>query len=138
MTIESKAALVSIVETLIGSSSTAISSDGLSSAVDMALMELPWTFPLTNPQKEFWITERARRHVLYVLMVESAHKFKYKEISLQHRFNNYFKLIDMMDTKFEKALEDFPDIFDVLPTYPSLCDYITSGFVYDQYGRDVY
>jgi len=136
MSIASKSALITIVESLMGGSYSTVSSDGYSGAVDQALNELPFTFPITDSHEKYWIVERARRHVIYVLLTESAHKFKYKEISLQHRFANYFKLISKMDADFEKALNDFPELFDVLPTYSTLCEYITNGFVYDQFGRD--
>ena len=137
MTISSQEELISIVKTLMGGSYENISEIGYISATDMTLKELPWTLPLSAQKKEYWLVERSKRNVIFILLTESAHKFKYKEISLQHRFANYFKLIDKMDSDFEKAIDDDPVTFADLSTQDALCFYVTNGFIYDQFGKDI-
>jgi len=127
--------LVSIVKNMMGASYNAVSDDGFDRACQHALDELNWTLPCSHSKKGYWITERARRHVIYVLLVESAHKFRFKEIHLHNRFAHYHKLIMLMDEEFAKALEDDIELFDV-GRYPDVAYYLSPGFQYDYYGRD--
>ena len=135
MAIASKDELIDIVKKLMGSSYNVVSTDGFEQAVQQALDELKWTLPCTDSQKGYWITERARRHVIYVLLVESAHKFRFKEIHLHNRFAHYFQLIKMMDDQFTKAIDSNLILFDC-DTYEHFGSYLTNGFVYDFYGQD--
>lgn len=136
MAIQSKRELLETVKTLMGASYDKVTSDGFANAIDQACNELNWEPPQTDPKKCFWMIERAKRFVIYVLLIESAHKFRYKQIFLQQRFENYYKLIDMMDKEFEKALEADPGLFDT-GTYSTIADYISNGFQYDSVGRDI-
>ena len=127
--------LVSYVKNLMGASYNVVSSNGFEQAIQQALNELKWILPCTDAQKGYWIIERSRRHVIYVLLVESAHKFRFKEIHLHNRFAHYFQLIKMMDDQFAKAIETNPMLFDC-DTYEHFGSYLTTGFVYDFYGQD--
>lgn len=129
-------ALTAIVKNLMGASSSNVSDDGFSAAISQALAELKWTLPCDDSLKCYWITERARRHVTYVLLVESAHKFRFKEIHLHNRFKHYHDLIKLMDKQFEDAIENDPTLFDV-GTFGEIAIYLTSGFNYDYFGNDM-
>lgn len=135
MIINSKGYLVDIVKSLMGASYNLVSSVGFEQATQQALDELKWTLPCTDSTKGFWIVERSRRHVIYTLLVESAHKFRFKEIHLHNRFAQYFQLMKMMDGEFAKAIEKNPMLFDC-DTYEHFGSYLTNGFVYDFYGND--
>ena len=135
MTIATVDDLVDIVKNLMGASYNVVSDDGFEQAVQQALDELHWTLPCTDSKKGYWIVERSRRHVIYILLVESAHKFRFKEINLHNRFKHYFDLIKMMDAQFAKAIESNPLLFDC-DVYENFGSYITAGFVYDFYGND--
>ena len=132
--------LVSIIQKLMGASYNTVSDEGFEQACRQALAELEWSLPCTDSKKGYWITERARRHVIYVLLVESAHKFRFKEIHLHNRFKHYHALIQMMDDQIANAIEDNPELFDI-GTYSDIFFYITNGFEYDynrnslEYGR---
>lgn len=82
------------------------------------------------------MVERTKRHAIQILLIESASKFQYKQIYLQHRFQNYLKLIQLLDGLFEKAIEDYPLLFDV-GTYDRFVEYIGNSFQYDIAGREV-
>lgn len=77
-------------------------------AVENAERETGWTLPTTNSEKINWLIERAKRHIFFMLMSESAHKFKVKQYSLNHRFDHYHALIKTMDEKYEAFLEQLP------------------------------
>lgn len=121
---------------LLGSTATAVSAESVTLACEMALGELHWTLPLTDPIKCFWTIERAKRYTLFVLLTESAYKFRFKEIHLHNRFAQYQKLIEYMDKMFAKALEDNSELFDT-DNWGNFGEYISSGFVYDYLGNDI-
>jgi len=116
-----------------GASSEKVSDDGFKKAVVQAQSELNWSVPLSDPIQEYWMIERTKRFVTYILLFESAHKFQYKKISLQHRFKHYKDLLEMMDAEFLAAIENNPDKFDT-STGSELSIYLTNGFTYDSDG----
>lgn len=112
-------------------------------ALDQATRDTQWDAPWTTDFKEKWILERAKRHIFFFMATESAHKFKYKQISLNHRFEHYFSLVKFMDKQFEDEKErnpsEFPDDLDIagvsdVQLYGTKID---AGFQYEpQTGRD--
>lgn len=136
MALNSEQELVKFVQTIMGASYNKLSDDSFKAACKLAQMELHWSLPLTDDRKEYWLIERSKRYVIYILLTESAHKFQYKKIYLQQRFANYLKLLELMDKQFADALESMPDLFDT-GTWPDLCYYITNGFNYDFDGTDL-
>jgi len=135
MSIADESALKTMVQNLMGATSSKVSDDGFSQAITNALSELQWSLPLTNSSECYWLIERTKRHVLYILLTESAYKFQYKKIFLHYRFNNYFKLIEKMDKDFLTALDREPTLFDT-GTYGFIGDYLTAGFDYTELGVD--
>jgi len=125
--------LISFVKDMMGASSEKVSDDGFKKAVVQAQSELNWSVPLSDPFQEYWMIERTKRFVTYILLFESAHKFQYKKISLQHRFKHYKDLLEMMDAEFLAAIENNPDKFDT-STGSELSIYLTNGFTYDSDG----
>ena len=120
----------------LGDVSSKVDEDGQAMAVAQALAELHWTLPVDDSFKEFWIIARTKRYFLSVLLIESANKFQYKKIYLQHRFAQYFKLLEFLDKEFQTALENNPTEFDA-DTWGNLGDYITNGFSYNVFGVDI-
>lgn len=134
--------LIDSVKNLMGSSFDKVSDIGFEQACSQAEDELGWSYPLTDARKCYWLVERSRRHVMYVLMVESAAKFQYKQIHLEHRFKHYIQLMEKMDADFAKAVDDFPELFEELLDAQSigagvLGIYMNSGYIYDALGRDL-
>jgi len=136
MSITSIDSLIEDVQALMGASYNKVSTDGFERAISQALNELHWTLPITESMEEYWVIERSKRYVVAVLLTESAHKFQYKQIHLNNRFNQYFKLIKFYDDEFANAIENNPTLFDI-DTWGNLADYITVGFQYDGLGTDI-
>ncbi|MCK5862449.1 MAG: hypothetical protein KAH38_08180 [Candidatus Hydrogenedentes bacterium] len=112
-------------------------------AVSDALRETGWSFDLSNGFQEYWAKQRAKRHLFFYLMSESAHKFKYEQINLQHRFDHYSSLIATMDDLFKEALEEHPEEFlDALGLGDSntlagiMGTKVDAGFQYNGAGED--
>lgn len=110
--------------------------EDLDQITNQTLRELQWNLPNSNDFQCYWLIERGKRHALYVLIFEAAKKFRFKQIFLQQRFENYIRLLEKMDNDFLAALEQNPDLFDV-PTSSVLTYYITNGFSYDWMGREL-
>lgn len=75
-------------------------------ALDDAARDTGWAYPVSGDTKIKWQKQRAKRHVFFYLLSESAHKFKYKQINLQNRFFHYKQLIDTMDKNWKDAQEE--------------------------------
>lgn len=106
-------------------------------AVNDAIGELEWTLPTTDLFRIQWFKRRAKRHLFYMLWTESAHKFKFEAINLQHRFEHYGKLIDKEDELFKEAQESEPHKFSNVNPAHCFGSKIDAGFAYDDYGRDI-
>lgn len=122
------------VSPLIGDLANKIVTDDFEAAVSQALRELHWSLPLDGAYA-YWLLERTKRHIYWILLSTSAHKFRYKDIFLQHRFDQYLKMVKFMDTTFKSALETDTELFD-FNLYSGLISYISSGFLYDDLGKD--
>ncbi|MFW6120242.1 MAG: hypothetical protein ACOC80_05005 [Petrotogales bacterium] len=135
MTIASTAEYKAQVEYAIGDASSILSSDEIESALTRALNELGWTLPVSNQAKEYWLVERGQRHCLDILRTTSAHKFRYKQINLSHRFDHYHAMVEAMDKRFLEALESDPALADV--SGENFFVYIRGGFNYGHLGEDL-
>jgi len=114
-----------------------LDSEDYVNACSDASRETGWAFPVTVDYKIYWIKERAKRAIFFYLLSESAHKFKYKQINLQHRFEHYKALIAYMDDQFIKAQEERPDQFADVSSFKMFGTKIDAGFQYEQEtGRD--
>ena len=126
-----------------GKNASNLSEDGQTAACNTAMSELGWVFPLTHHLKEFWALNRAVRHGLAIIQIESAHKFRYKDIFLQNRFSHYTALIEKMDKDYEVAKEENPDLFldamyiDTDKLAESMSYYIRNERDYDELGRPI-
>lgn len=106
-------------------------------ACNDAAMETGFSFPTSTDFQTLWNKTRAKRHLFFYLLSESAHKFKYEQINLQHRFEHYRKLIDDMDLKYEEAKEEYYLDFSGASGVNIFGTKIDAGFQYDPLtGRD--
>jgi len=106
-------------------------------AADDASRETGWSFPVTGDFKIYWVKQRIKRHLFFYLYTESAHKFKYKQINLQHRFDHYDKMIAKMDVVYAAAIEERPDLFAGVSISHLFGTKIDAGFHYQSgTGRD--
>jgi len=136
MTISTTSEFVTEIEKAISSSASYLESEETEFAATQALRELGFSLPVDNKKKEYWCIERGKRHALDILRTVSAHKFKYKQLSLNQRFEHYNTLLDKMDADFEKALNSDPDLMDIDVT-KFFGVYLENSIVYDQFGNDI-
>lgn len=112
--------------------------DDYENATNDAARETGWAFPISGDTKIKWQKERSKRHIFFMLLSESAHKFKYKQISLNQRFDHYLALIKKMDDDWEKAQEDLFAELSGADTFELFGTKIDAGFAYEpQTGRDI-
>lgn len=111
--------------------STHLGGEDYTNACNDASRETGWAFPVSTDFKIQWMKERAKRHLFFYLFSESAHKFKYEQINLQHRFDHYEKIIKMMDTKFEEVQEANPAEFANVEVFNLFGTKADAGFQYD-------
>lgn len=107
------------------------------SAADDASRETGWAFDVSGDFKEYWIKQRAKRHIFFYLLSESAHKFKVEQINLQHRFDHYKAIIAYMDKEFQVIIEERPDQFAEADPFKMFGSKVDAGFAYDSAGRDI-
>lgn len=112
--------------------------DDYTNAISDAENETGWTLPVSGDFKEYWIKDRSKRHLFFYLLSESAHKFKVKQINLQHRFEHYNILIKEMDKRFDIAKDEYPEEFISVDSANLFGNKIDAGFAYqEQTGIDI-
>lgn len=102
-----------------------------------AINEFGTTYPVSGQLLELWVKKRAKRHLFYYLLTESAHKFKFEQINLQHRFDHYSKLVEFEDKQFAEFMEEHPELFTDAATYKLFGTKIDAGFAYTESGVDI-
>lgn len=112
-----------------------VTPDQLEFAAEQAIDETGFSYPLSGTKK-FWAVQRGKRHALDLLRITSSYKFKYKQISLNHRFEQIHKMITQMDEDWKEALNTDPNLMDV-DIKEAFGTYLGNGFIYDQHGRDI-
>lgn len=143
MALADLAALTAATGTLLGTTWALADASSQDAAANEALRELGWVLPESDTAKTYWMIERTKRHFLYLLLTQHAERFRYKQIHLQQRFNNYFQLITMADTAFAAAMDnDVSGLFtSALGNLDAIAKvgflYNPAGFVYNQLGQDL-
>ena len=114
--------------------------DDYENALNAAQWET-WSLPLTDNFKVYWVKERAKRHLFFMLATNQAMEFKVKTYALEQPFAHLTKIYKDMDSAFERAKAEFPDAFPVLSDsdingYELFGTYIAAGFQYNKVGKD--
>ena len=100
-------------------------------AISAAARDTGWSLPQTTNFKIQWLMDRSKRHLFFFLLSESAAKFRYKNIHLQHRFDHYRLLIQDMDKLFVNAQAEFAYEFADVSSYELAGSKIDAGFQYE-------
>lgn len=129
--------LIALVKQEVKGLTSYLEDEDYSNAADDASRETGWSFPVSGNFKELWIKQRAKRHLFFYLYSESAHKFKYKQINLQHRFDHYKELIKQMDDAYVIVIQERPDLFAGVSISHLFGTKVDAGFAYDSTGRDI-
>jgi len=122
---------VKLAQEVKGLSTKLVEQDYLN-ACNQASSETGWSFPTDTTFKDHWMKERAKRHIFFYLLSESAAKFKVDNINLQHKFEHFKILVATMDKEFI----DRPDIFSGVDAFKMFGTKIDAGFSNDGLGRD--
>lgn len=136
MAVSTLAAFKTELSTSLSDLKDRLSSAQIEFSANQALDELGFTLPVTNSSRSYWLIQRGKRHALDLLRTSAAFRFKYKQISLNQRFEHLDKIIEKMDVDFAKALDTDPDLMgiDLVGTFGT---YLGNGLVYDQHGNDI-
>jgi hypothetical protein len=129
--------LIALVTQEIKGLSSYLEAEDYSNAVDDALRDTGWSFPVTTSFKIKWMKERTKRHIFFYLYTESAHKFKYKQINLQQRWEHYKAIIKDMDALFAVAVEEYAYEFAGVDPVHIFGTHVGAGFVSDDIGQDM-
>ncbi len=106
-------------------------------AVSAAERDTGWSLPQTASFNIKWLIDRSKRHLFFYLLSESASKFRFKAIYLQHKFEHYRALVSDMDKRFVEAQVEFAFEFAGVPAYEMAGTKIDAGFSYEPLtGRD--
>ena len=132
-----KQQMMTLLEKEVKGLTSYLDSDDYSNACDDASRETGFSYPVAEGFNTLWMKSRAKRHIFFYLLTESAHKFKYEQINLQHRFEHYREIIKYMDKQYAEALEEFAFEFAGVSAVNVLGTKIDAGFAYEtQTGRD--
>ena len=131
-----KEELINVVRREIKGLSTQFEEDDYVRAYQAACRDTSFSAPTTSDFQIKWLIERMKRALFFSLQSESAHKFKAKQYSLQHRFEHYKDLVKTMDTDFYRALSSYPHEFANVNATHLFGTKADAGFAYDYAGRD--
>jgi len=107
-------------------------------ALEDAARDTGWGFPVSGDFKILWQKKRAKRHLFFYLLTESAIKFQYKQIKLDQRFEHFKELVEDMDAEFKIIQEEEAHEFAGVDSYNLFGTKIDAGFAYQgQTGRDI-
>lgn len=123
-----------------GVTADSLSDEAYTDAINSALRELGWSVPIDHPLKEYWALERSVRHSIFILMIEAARKFRYKQIHLQNRFEHYSAILSLLDVQYATAKQENPELFASsvyvdTGTLVRWITYIPNARDYDVFGR---
>ena len=128
--------LTDVIKIQLSSLSTLLTADGYSLVCDQVVQELDWSFPMTSPAKVLWAVKRGTRHAIELLRIASANKFRYKQVSLNQRFEHFQKMIEEFDKEFEAALLSDIGLFAGVSSFAMFGTKIGAGFSYGADGTD--
>jgi hypothetical protein len=101
---------------------------------DEMIGDTGWAFPLSGSFQEYWGKLRTKRHGYFRLWAGSVRKFKVEQIHLGERFQHYGKMIEFMDLRFDKMMEEDLSMID---TYERFGTIARPGIEYDIAGNDI-
>lgn len=133
-----KAEMVTLLQQEVKSLSSYLVSDDYNNACDDASNDTGLTFPVTNKTAIYWMKQRAKRHLHFYLASETAHKFKYKQINLNQRFEHHWKMVQDMDKRWDAIQDQILAELAGVDSYELFGTKVDAGFAYEhQTGRDI-
>ena len=105
-------------------------------AISKAERETGFAMPVSSDFQVLWMTERTKRHLLNGLRLPAAYGFQYKQIHLEHRFQNLDKIVKQMDNDFREALDENVSEFAGAEAYEMFGHKVDAGFATNVHGSD--
>ena len=127
--------VVAIVVQEVKGLSDLFTSDDYTNARVTAEAELGWTFPVEG-FRFIWMKNRIKRHLIYILLFDSAKSFKIKQYNLQHKFEHYRAMIRDMDRDFEEEMAANIAEFAGVDSFKLFGVKIDAGLSYDTTGNE--
>lgn len=98
-------------------------------AVEDAQRETAYSLPNTDSEQLYWLKQRTKRHLVFMLATGAAGKFQVKQIKLDQKFRNLKDLYVDMDRLWKEAQESLGiGIADIYKLFGSKID---AGYSYD-------
>lgn len=117
--------------------STSFDTDDFVNAIRDAQYETGFSYPTTDGFEIFWLKQRTKRHLFFMLLTQSAKQFKFKQFNLQQRYEHYRTLLRDMDRDFNNAVEENPHKFANVSAIQFFGHKVDAGFAYEEgTGRD--
>ena len=104
--------------------------------IDTAELET-WSLPVTSSFRIYWLKQRSKRHLFFMLVSETAYEYKVKKFDRNQKFDHFFKLIEKMDQDFLDAQTSNPEEFADVSDYALFGTKIDAGFRYNGVGQDI-
>jgi len=137
MSIESSEEFIDLIKTSLGASSSLLEPEEYEHAALQALYELGWDYPIEDTKKKYWSVQRGKRHSLDIIRNSAADEFRYKQISLNQRFEHFNRLIQELDQEFYDALNEDPIFANASPE-ELFGQYLGNNLYYNIFGKRVY
>lgn len=109
----------------------------LDQAITDALGELGLSDPPSTNKASYWFLRRCYRNCIEMMMTESAHKFKYKQINLQNRFEHYIRILKREDEAWKEVEADVLLEVSGLGNSSGFGSYLGSGLHYSPTGKQI-
>lgn len=110
--------------------------DDYDEAVADAERETGFTMPVTSNFQILWMKRRTQRHLLSILLYDSARKFRAETFFINQRFEHYDKLMEREDKAFAEAQVTDAFEFAGVSAFKVFGTKIEAGFQYDDVGRE--
>jgi hypothetical protein len=121
--------LVAIVTSEMKDLATSLVAADYTNAVYSATLETTFTLPNTTNEQIYWLKERTKRHLIFMLATGAAAKFQVKQIKLDQKYRNLKDLYTSMDETWEKMQDDMlQSTIDPVSQFGIKAD---AGFSYD-------
>ena len=122
--------LIIVVEQELKALATNFVAVDYSNAVEDAVRETSYVLPNTNNEQIYWLKQRTKRNMVFMLATGVASSFQVKQIKLDQKFRNLKELYVDMDRVWKEAQGELGiGVSDVFKLFGSKVD---AGFASDE------
>ena len=122
--------LITVIEQELKALATNFVAVDFTNAIEDAVRETSYVLPNTNNEQIYWLKQRSKRNLIFMLATGVASSFQVKQIKLDQKFRNLKELYVDMDKAWEKAQGDLG--IGVSDTFRLFGSKIDAGFASDE------